>query len=487
MALAVVTGIGGAPPAAASITGIELFEAMAREKDAERHMQARRYDKAAEGYRAVLEYKLRRFGRSHLEVAKTLLGLARAELNLGKAEEALKAQQEALSIRTAKLAADHWLVAAVYNDLSDTLATLDRYDEAAKAMRSDIAIHEKRLGPIHSRLGGMWLRYAGVLRKSGRTDEAARAEAHGHEVYAVAPHGPPSAMPPPPVPAPAIKTVTSGAVTAHFGGEKPHEGPLRFGIRGLWFTFAGDDRIYRFKPEGELFFSDWRFGIFSPDGKRVLLLQDRFGPYHVVRTARLKDYLGGHAQPDEIVGRKRKTGETAAVHEDGAWLSNTEIRYFTVCCGDRTETIHKLHYFGYQPRSTLDLAVEYRPGLRDKLRGLPSGSGNLVALTRAYRDLRSRAAANPGRWEKGNIALGAEPREYVPSDDELLLADVGDSLVQLVERRGREKAIRELAAAGLPPDDIGFNSFAFRHADVMGTGRFYYASPPREVRLRLKP
>ena len=55
-----------------------------------------------------------------------------------------------------------------------------------------------------------------------------------------------------------------------------------------------------FRPLGELYFSDWSFEVFSPDGKWALLLQDRFGRYHVVSTQNLRAYLEGTVPPDKV-------------------------------------------------------------------------------------------------------------------------------------------------------------------------------------------
>lgn len=284
-----------------------------------------------------------------------------------------------------------------------------------------------------------------------------------------------------------IKTVTSGSVTAHFGGEKPKDVPLRFGVRALWFTFAGDNRVYRFKPEGGLSFSDWRFNIFSPDGKRVLLLMDRFGPYHLVFTARLREYLTGNSLPDDIVGQKWKAGDVAAVHEDAVWVSNEELRYTLSCGGESKVHTHRIPFFGYEPKSSLDLVIDYRPRLQHRFRKLPVGSGELNAVVRAFLRQHVLAKANPGFWTKGDITRGAEPKEYVPSDDELLLAELGSNIAQKVKSRGREKIAAEFAKTGIELREIVFNEFTFRHADVMGSGRFYYASPPNQIRIKLNP
>jgi tetratricopeptide (TPR) repeat protein len=475
----------GENPALATIVDI-IFVIMSREEGAERRLADGRYADAAKQYREVLALKRQRFGTGHVEYAKSLLGLARAEMGLGRAAEALPLQEQAVGIREAKLGPDHWLVAAALNDMVATLTALGRHDDAVGAARRDMAIHEKHLGPDHLRLGGLWLRYAGLLGKAGRDKEAAEAEARGHGIYAAAPQGGPEVMAPKPARRAAIKTVTSGDVSAHFGGRKPDDGPLRFGVESLWFTFAGDDRAYPFQPKGELFFSDWRFDIFSPDGKRVLLLQDHYGPYHVMQTARLKDYLKGRAGPDDVVGRIPKPGEAAAVHSDGRWASDKEIHYVVACCGGRREATYRIHFWGYEPKSSLDMVLDYRPGLRQRILALPAPNlAALPALVRALRDHQGRARAKPGRWEKGKVMEGAEAREYVPSDDELLAAEAGARIANVVSHAGPGKAARVLADAGVPGGEIAYDDFTFRHADVMGTGRFFYASRPRPARVTI--
>jgi hypothetical protein len=99
--------------------------------------------------------------------------------------------------------------------------------------------------------------------------------------------------------------VTSRGITVHFGGEKPPgDTPLEFGVSALWFTFVDDQTPYVFKPTGELYFSDWRFDLFSPDGAYILLLQSHHGPYHVVATSKLRDYLTGRA--GDLCASKRR-------------------------------------------------------------------------------------------------------------------------------------------------------------------------------------
>jgi len=64
-------------------------------------------------------------------------------------------------------------------------------------------------------------------------------------------------------------------------------------VENIRFTFAGDARVYEWEPDGGFEETDWDFEIFSPDGEWVVLLQSTDGPYHVVATSRLKQYLLG--------------------------------------------------------------------------------------------------------------------------------------------------------------------------------------------------
>lgn len=136
---------------------------------------------------------------------------------------------------------------------------------------------------------------------------------------------------------------TSGTITAHFGGEQPPPGtPVVYGITTLWFTFAGDTHTYAFKPTGVLYFSDWRSDVFSPDGAHVLLLQDHYGPYHVVATQKLKNFLMGRTGPNHILTKSGPSHEPAMIHSDGHWVSSREISFVVSCCGTSEALSYRL-------------------------------------------------------------------------------------------------------------------------------------------------
>ncbi|MFH2076713.1 MAG: hypothetical protein ABIJ57_15445, partial [Pseudomonadota bacterium] len=110
----------------------------------------------------------------------------------------------------------------------------------------------------------------------------------------------------------------------------------------------------------------------------------------------------------------------------------------------------------------------------------------LPQLIQALKEHQVRASANPGEKRPGNVALGADPEEYEPSDEELIAGEIGQRIRRVVESTTKGDLERVLAGAGLKDDEIKYNEFSFRHMDVMGSGRYFYASDPAPVRVPLR-
>ncbi len=134
----------------------------------------------------------------------------------------------------------------------------------------------------------------------------------------------------------AYHAVACGAVTALFSGSADALAdlpaspppPKSYGVEGLAFRLA-DGATRRFTPAGQLFFSDWRFEVFSRDCQWVALLVDHSGPYHLVRTAQLAGYLDGAVAPVVLQAK----GEEASVHGDGRWTEDGRFEFTASCCG----------------------------------------------------------------------------------------------------------------------------------------------------------
>ena len=121
---------------------------------------------------------------------------------------------------------------------------------------------------------------------------------------------------------------------------------------------------------------------------------------------------------------------------------------------------------GYVAKDTPDTLLDYRPALAGAVAALP-------ALLRAHAVYAEAAVASPGHWRDGAVMLGADLRDYVPSDAELLAAETGERIAAMAR------------TAGIDGRALTYRRFTFRHADVMGSGRYFYASPPRTVTLSL--
>jgi hypothetical protein len=128
-----------------------------------------------------------------------------------------------------------------------------------------------------------------------------------------------------------LKAISCGAVTAQWLGKPADEGPALYGAESLEFTVPGG-AVLPFKPTGSLNFSDWSSEVFSPGCGWVLLLQDRFGPYHLVKLERLAAYLGG-GPADAVVETRTPSGE-AQVHSEQLWRAPDTFEYFASLGGD---------------------------------------------------------------------------------------------------------------------------------------------------------
>lgn len=125
--------------------------------------------------------------------------------------------------------------------------------------------------------------------------------------------------------------------------------------------------------------------------------------------------------------------------------------------------------------------LEYRPSVASEIGALPS-VGDAAALAAAFATWKARADAEPGAFEAGQIQLGADPQEYRPTDAELVAAEAGERLAAALT--GADEATRTSVTTILNGVST-YRSFTFRRVDVMGSGRYLYASPPRETQLPL--
>lgn len=107
----------------------------------------------------------------------------------------------------------------------------------------------------------------------------------------------------------------------------------------------------------------------------------------------------------------------------------------------------------------------------------------LPELFDRLRCMNHRAGRQPGAWVDGKLARGAKAREYAPSHAEIMAAAFGDRIGALIAATGRDVLERQW------PENrdrsIHYSRFVIRHADVMGSGRFFYSSAPIPVTVEI--
>jgi hypothetical protein len=129
----------------------------------------------------------------------------------------------------------------------------------------------------------------------------------------------------------------------------------------------------------------------------------------------------------------------------------------------------------YQPKRTPDTVIDYHPRLAPRIAKLPPARlDRLLELIVLLEEHKKRAAGKPGQFVKGNQILGADEKEYEPSEDEMLASEIGDRIRAVAASTSKE----QLEAQGVPPQVVEYGAIRYRHVDVMGSGRFFYASEP---------
>lgn len=138
----------------------------------------------------------------------------------------------------------------------------------------------------------------------------------------------------------------------------------------------------------------------------------------------------------------------------------------------------------YQPKRTPDTMLDFMPELAEEFKKLPGAQPeNITQLLNLLTDFRQQAEKNPGQWQDGNMILGAKPKEYFPSQPELLAAETGSRLQSIVNSTPKEQLQQLLEKAEQKITNIKFTKFTFTHMDVIGSGRFFYVETIEKVKI----
>ena len=141
----------------------------------------------------------------------------------------------------------------------------------------------------------------------------------------------------------------------------------------------------------------------------------------------------------------------------------------------------------YEPKTSLDTALDYMPSLVQDFETIPGAkTGHIVKLIRLFAEWEKKAHCHPGTWEEGNVILGAREKEYRPSLEELVLAEIGERIQLILEGEQQEQARELIRSSKIATSIVYFKMFTFTHVDVMGSGRFFYVETMHDVSLTLK-
>ena len=132
----------------------------------------------------------------------------------------------------------------------------------------------------------------------------------------------------------------------------------------------------------------------------------------------------------------------------------------------------------YQPKISPDSLEDYlkKPSKVYKILGEigePSINNlkTIITLFIKYKDI---AENNPGGTQKGNDAIGADVDQYYPSEDELLVSELGTLILRITESYSKQQMMMLKLKHQIKSQKFTYHEITFRHVDVMGSGRFFY-------------
>ncbi|HUW89342.1 MAG TPA: hypothetical protein VMV43_02345 [Candidatus Nanopelagicaceae bacterium] len=144
----------------------------------------------------------------------------------------------------------------------------------------------------------------------------------------------------------------------------------------------------------------------------------------------------------------------------------------------------------YQPKITPDTIEDYlrKPSNVYSILGEigePS-INNLKTIITYFLKYKKAAENNPGGTQKGNVAIGADEDQYYPSEDELLISELGKLILQVTESYSKQQMKTLKLKNQIESQRFSYYEITFRHVDVMGSGRFFYAEKAtRETKIEL--
>jgi len=210
---------------------------------------------------------------------------------------------------------------------------------------------------------------------------------------------------------------------------------------------------------------------FSHTEKEILQLLET----HLPQTCQLKNQIERQSALKQLHKQARKMIDDSCSDEYCKSQLSKWITHFLSFPENTQNPDPSTLFPDYHPKISPDYAVDFRPELYTYFNELPTAElKNLKVLLRAFKKVKRKARLNPGKWIDGNIVLGANPKEFIPSNEAFLLEELGMRASRLIENHSHEEIDRAMRNMLFKPRKLKFISFQFRHADVMGSGRFFY-------------
>ena len=134
----------------------------------------------------------------------------------------------------------------------------------------------------------------------------------------------------------------------------------------------------------------------------------------------------------------------------------------------------------YEPKTTPDTIYDYLRNPNTEIFEILEEIGKpilekLKLILIYYEEYKNKAIKNPGSFQKGNVAIGANPDQYYPSEEEILVSELGKMIKEIIEFNSIDIIEDIKQKEDIESQIIEFNEIIFRHVDVMGSGRFFYA------------
>jgi len=120
----------------------------------------------------------------------------------------------------------------------------------------------------------------------------------------------------------------------------------------------------------------------------------------------------------------------------------------------------------YQPKITPDTVFDYLKYPKTNIFKILDEIGQpnlekLKLILSNFKKYKIEAKKNPGGIQKGNIAIGADSDQYYPSEEEILVSELGKMLKNIVESNSKREIEKIMLKEGVESQKIEFLGIIF--------------------------